>query len=113
MWGWIPAAWNWAVAVIDLSLPDLLTMVCAISFAGHRCWKHRGMDEGPRGELLILDVLRGAAFASFLIVMAMPVAKSFMAAMYDHHRVTLFLAGFIGAAAVIKADKWLVEFFRR
>ena len=111
MWGWVPVAYAWAATMIDLSAPDLLSVFCTLIFPAHRLWKSKG-NASPRGELLIADLLRGAAFSTFIIVIMMAASKPFMSVAYDHNRVVLFLAGVIGAAAVIKADKWLVEFFR-
>lgn len=111
MWG-LDSAWKWAVTVVDLSLPDLLSIVCIIIFPAHRLWRSRGQNPKPRMELLFADLLRGAAFSTFIIVIMMAASKPFMTMAYDHNRVVLFLAGVIGAGAVIKADKWLVEFFR-
>ena len=93
MWGW-----NWLATVVDLSFPDLLSIVCTVVFPLHRLWKARG-GASPRAELLIADLLRGAAFSTFILVIMMAVSKQFMNVAYDHNRVVLFLAGVIGAAA--------------
>lgn len=101
------------MAVIDLSFSDILSIACSIVFPLVRVCRHRAAGKPfPRGELLIADLLRGAAFSTFVLVVMMAASKQFMESAYEHNRVVLFLAGVIGAAAVIKSDKWLVEFFR-
>jgi hypothetical protein len=112
MWHWLSTVWSWLSTVLDVSIPDLISIICIVTFPLHRIWTNRWQPLASRVELLMADLLRGAAFSTFVIIIIMAASKQFMLLAYDHNRVILFLAGFIGAISVIKADKWLVDFFR-
>jgi hypothetical protein len=111
MLDWISAEFHAAISSLDLSLSDTIAFVFILGFPAVRLWRNRNKAT-PRSELLVADLLRGAAFSTFLIVLLMAGSKTFMMSAYDHNRVVLFLSGIIGAFTVVKADKWIVEFFK-
>jgi hypothetical protein len=112
MWGFLTAAWQWTAGFVDLSCSELLTIVVSVSFPVVRMIRYRKRPHEARIELLIADLLRGAAFSTFLLLLVMASSKQFMLSAFEENRVVLFFAGLIGAASVLKADKWVSEHFR-
>src|ERR1051325_1138660 len=96
----VESIWRSLIAVIDISLPDAILIIGTLSFPLTRIGQHlRKRRPTPTLEALMADMLRGAAFWSFVLLMMTAFSSKLFMMMFDHHRVHMILAGFIGAAA--------------
>jgi len=105
---------TWLASLLDMSPIDMMAVMCILFFpiarVGHNFIFRVGF---PRIELIIVDMLRGAAFQPFLVIVAFGFSRSFMLANYTNYRVTIIVAGLIGLLVVLKAERWIVDYFRQ
>jgi hypothetical protein len=98
---------------IDISPVDLFAIGSSVAFPITRMTKCAiKRTKHPHAEMYILDLLRGAAFFPFILLIVGAFSSSLLVSVVDANRVTVFLAGVIGALSVFKSDKWLMDFMR-
>ena len=100
-----------AFSSVDVSFVDGGWAFCAISFPCIRAVNSKVVRKKtfPDAIVLLLDLLRGAAFFPFIILIVGYFSSTLLLKFVEHERITLLLAGLIGASAVFKADKWIVD----
>jgi uncharacterized membrane protein YdcZ (DUF606 family) len=98
---------------IDIPLIDAASIACAVCFPVTRIVRSwLGKGEKPHVLLMLLDLLRGAAFFPFLILIGGAFSNEILQHLITGNRLHLFLAGVIGAGSVFKSDRWLTDFAR-
>ncbi len=98
---------------IDIPPVDLFAIVSSIAFPVTRITRCTIKKIArPHAEMYIIDLLRGAAFFPFVLLIVGAFSSSLLSSVVSSSRVTIFLAGVIGALSVFKSDKWLMDFLR-
>jgi hypothetical protein len=102
------------MALIDIPPLEAGAIVCAVAFPAVRSIRGKlGFDEKPHLLLLFLDLLRGSAFFPFLILLAGAFSNEILQHLTSGNRLTVFLAGVIGAVSVFKSDRWMIDFVKK
>jgi hypothetical protein len=98
---------------IDIPPVEAAATACAIIFPAAR-WARGlcGWCVKPHILMLFLDLLRGAAFFPFILLIAGAFSKTILLFIVDSNRLTLFMAGLIGAVSVFKSDRWMIEYIK-